>query len=203
MALLRLRNVYTVVGLIISMLVAAVLIGGIAHARPADAAEPAQRYRISLSMDGCGTLTSGSRGACVRTLQTWLNLVDNADLTVDGRFGPATGRAVREFQARFGVPATGNFGPLSRAALQRWYANLDDEYAPDKPSRAPVAVPLPCQQASTNDTCNDRIDDDVLHTSFGDSLLKSLACNGLGAVVGRFNFLAGFVTAVVCDVLLS
>lgn len=203
--LLKLRKVNKFAGVVMSLVLAVGLIGVVGFSRPADAAVSApgdRHYEVSLSMSECGTLARGSRGPCVRTLQTWLDIVDGADLAIDGRFGPTTERAVRTFQRRFGVPATGRFGPLSRAALRDWYSQLDDEYAPDTSSGAHVTVPLPCQQASANDSCNDALPAERLHTSFGGTVLKSLACNGLGALVGRFNFVAGILTSVVCDVYL-
>ncbi len=44
------------------------------------------------------TVKKGSKGADVKTLQTMLNAVDNAGLTVDGDFGSATLTAVKKGQ---------------------------------------------------------------------------------------------------------
>lgn len=59
-----------------------------------------------------GTLSQGSGGAGVRTLQTWLNgISDNypliPKLAVDGIFGEKTREAVRLFQQIFNMPVTG------------------------------------------------------------------------------------------------
>ncbi len=59
-----------------------------------------------------GVLSTGSRGAGVRTLQTWLNgISDNFPLiprlAVDGIFGEKTKEAVRVFQKIFNMPVTG------------------------------------------------------------------------------------------------
>ena len=58
------------------------------------------------------TLSQGSFGAPVRTIQEQLNAVSNAyplipKLAVDGIFGPATAEAVRLFQDIFDLPETG------------------------------------------------------------------------------------------------
>lgn len=39
--------------------------------------------------------------------------------TISGYFGPATREAVRRFQRDHGIPTTGNYGPLTRAAMAR------------------------------------------------------------------------------------
>lgn len=55
----------------------------------------------------------------VRSLQQSLNdLGANPRLTVDGRFGPATRRAVKEFQALAGIGADGIPGPVTMAAIK-------------------------------------------------------------------------------------
>lgn len=52
-------------------------------------------------------LKSGSRGVAVSTLQSLLNHFSSAGLTVDGIFGQATDRAVRNWQTRAGRGVTG------------------------------------------------------------------------------------------------
>jgi hypothetical protein len=61
-------------------------------------------------------LRRGSRGAEVRRIQEWLCL-GGWSVRVDGAFGPATERAVRDFQAASGLAADGLAGPRTFAAL--------------------------------------------------------------------------------------
>lgn len=53
----------------------------------------------------------------VRYLQQLLNAVDNAGLTVDGDFGPATRQAVINFQKKYGLQADGTVGNETRPKL--------------------------------------------------------------------------------------
>ncbi len=58
------------------------------------------------------TLEEGSSGAKVRQMQEQLNVIAGAypalpKINADGIYGPATARAVREFQSVFGLPVTG------------------------------------------------------------------------------------------------
>ena len=57
-------------------------------------------------------LEVGSRGSKVRQMQEELNTIAGAypalpKIDADGIFGPATRKAVRDFQSVFGLPATG------------------------------------------------------------------------------------------------
>lgn len=66
------------------------------------------------------TLEEGSSGAKVRQMQEQLNVIAGAypalpKINADGIFGPATKKAVKEFQSVFGLPATG------RVDYPTWY----------------------------------------------------------------------------------
>ncbi|WP_030245104.1 peptidoglycan-binding protein [Streptomyces sp. NRRL S-350] len=65
----------------------------------------------------CGTLQTGASGPCVTTLQTMLNTFNAGRLTVDGQFGPATGTAVRNFQAAHALTIDGIVGTAVKNAL--------------------------------------------------------------------------------------
>lgn len=67
-------------------------------------------------------LRRGSTGSRVRNLQRGLNKAFPAysRLAVDGSFGPATERVVKEFQRRVGLEPDGSVGPLTEPALARY-----------------------------------------------------------------------------------
>jgi hypothetical protein len=64
-------------------------------------------------------LRRGVKGNVVRSLQSGLNRVFPlySHLAVDGDFGPATERVVREFQHRSHISVDGVVGPVTRAKL--------------------------------------------------------------------------------------
>ncbi len=62
-------------------------------------------------------LQYGATGSDVVWLQQSLNIVINANLDLDGSFGPATRNAVLNYQSRFGLSVDGSFGPSSRARM--------------------------------------------------------------------------------------
>ncbi|MGW3045257.1 peptidoglycan-binding domain-containing protein [Kitasatospora sp. NPDC001159] len=64
----------------------------------------------------CATMSLGSSGACVYTLQSALNGF-GAGIGVDGQFGPGTDTAVRNFQSSHGLVSDGIVGPATKAAL--------------------------------------------------------------------------------------
>jgi hypothetical protein len=53
----------------------------------------------------------------VRNIQRALNSLIGAGLSVDGRYGPLTTQAIRNFQSRVGLPATGVVDSATRARL--------------------------------------------------------------------------------------
>jgi hypothetical protein len=68
---------------------------------------------------GRSTLQMGSRGPEVESLQLFLNRVfpSYSKLVVDGVFGAATDKVVREFQRRSGLTPDGIVGPVTWAKL--------------------------------------------------------------------------------------
>ncbi|MGD7787296.1 C40 family peptidase [Propionibacteriaceae bacterium Y1700] len=62
-------------------------------------------------------LKKGSAGSAVKSAQCLLNSKDKAGLKVDGKFGPATDRAVRNFQRAKGLAVDGVVGPKTWAKL--------------------------------------------------------------------------------------
>lgn len=63
-----------------------------------------------------GSLKRGSKGAKVKELQTKLNKVGN-NLVVDGSFGSATEKAVKDFQKKYGLAVDGIVGPNTTKKL--------------------------------------------------------------------------------------
>jgi peptidoglycan hydrolase-like protein with peptidoglycan-binding domain len=124
------RAVVTIIAL--AAVVASML--AIAPAADADADEP---QRITLAMSECGVMAVGVTGTCIISLQSWLNIFDNAGLVVDGKFGPATEAAVRNFQLKHGLDADGRFGDHSRNALRGEYQYMMEHSVPS-PKPAPL-----------------------------------------------------------------
>ena len=87
------------------------------------------------------TLSYGARGEAVRTLQSSLN-AKGASINVDGRFGPATSRAVRSFQSAQGLAVDGVVGRATWAALGSAPAPA--------PAKSSASTPAPAPSASGN-----------------------------------------------------
>lgn len=87
-----------------------------AHARGAGGLPPApvppptteRRTTVDVSLP---ILRSGSRGQHVEVAQSLLNIKGKQGLRVDGDFGPATHRAVENWQRYFGMGVDGTIGP--------------------------------------------------------------------------------------------
>lgn len=77
--------------------------------------------QISVPAAAYSTVQSGSKGSDVRNLQTMLNAVNSAGLTVDGSYGPACVQAVKNYQSKKGLTADGICGPKTWAALEADY----------------------------------------------------------------------------------
>lgn len=60
-----------------------------------------------------GYIKQGDKGDNVKKLQQFLNWCINAKLNVDGSFGPATLKAVKEYQKKYGLTVDGFFGKKS------------------------------------------------------------------------------------------
>lgn len=83
----------------------------------------------SILADGfgnAGTVREGDRGNSVRLWQRALNLVSDAKLSEDGAFGPATKRAVVNFQRAVGIATDGVAGSLSRWWMATALQNIRD-----------------------------------------------------------------------------
>ena len=77
--------------------------------------------QVSTSAATYSTVSKGSYGDDVKTLQTMLNKVQNAGLVVDGDFGNGTLTAVKNFQKANGLDVDGIVGPATWAALTAQY----------------------------------------------------------------------------------
>lgn len=71
------------------------------------------------------TIRNGSQGQDVRTLQTMLNAVMNAGLSVDGICGAKTVAAVKNFQKAYALSVDGVCGKNTWAKLEEVYHNGD------------------------------------------------------------------------------
>lgn len=83
-------------------------------------------------------LHRGSTGGAVRQLQGDLARVGVNAGGADGQYGPQTERAVKQFQAQWGLSTDGAYGPSTRAALNRALAG---ERAPHPNAQAPSGQP--------------------------------------------------------------
>ncbi|WP_414641263.1 LysM peptidoglycan-binding domain-containing protein [Archangium sp.] len=81
-----------------------------------------------------GDLEKGARGPAVEQLQKALvkaGTMTQAEMnTGPGVFGPKTEAALKEFQAKHGVPNTGYYGPLTRAAFEKLGAKVGGSAGP-------------------------------------------------------------------------
>lgn len=72
---------------------------------------------MASSNPGQPTIAPGATGDAVRRAQRALRRTPNLSLAVDGAFGPATERAVKDFQEGAGLVVDGIVGPQTWGAL--------------------------------------------------------------------------------------
>ncbi|MDP1823985.1 MAG: peptidoglycan-binding protein [Archangium sp.] len=103
------------------------------------------------------TLSIGSRGTSVRTLQQKLQTAGFSPGGVDGVFGRRTEQSVRAFQQSRGLEVDGKVGPQTLRALRDGFDPAPS--SPTNPRRpAPVEPTQPRPQAGTNLTATfDRV----------------------------------------------
>lgn len=66
-------------------------------------------------------LKSGSKGTAVTELQEALIGVGFLKVSANGMYGPATTKAVKDFQKKYNITQTGTIGPKTRAKLKELY----------------------------------------------------------------------------------
>jgi len=94
-------------------------------AAPAPAAETPAPAAAEPAAAAVETKDGADKGDKTQWLQNALNqLGADPKLTVDGRFGPATRRAVMKFQTTAGIPADGKAGPATEAAIKEKLAKV-------------------------------------------------------------------------------
>jgi hypothetical protein len=157
-----------------TILVLIAIVAGMFLAVPTASADN-NSYQITIDMSECGVMAVGVTGTCIVSLQTWLNIFDRAGLVVDGKFGPATKVAVKNFQRRRGLFPDGRFGNASRAALRLEYDDML-AHSVDSPKPNPRTI---CDM-STGRYC----DKGAVVPGFNGGDHQTLFCEGVGIVVG-------------------
>ncbi|MFE7836765.1 peptidoglycan-binding protein [Streptomyces sp. NPDC057474] len=180
-------------GRVVAPALAIALVGGVGVAVAAPSSSSETEYKVTLEMSECDLMAVGVTGSCIRSLQTWLNISDGANLVVDGVFGPETKSAVIHFQKRFGLVPDGIFGDNSRNALKGWYYDMTQNSVPTPRPGAPAAVPLDSGRV-----------EEGLNSGMGYTVVTAIACGGVGLVAGFLTTPAGgFGASLACDILLD
>jgi len=102
--------------------------------------KPSQMELVSI-------LNEGDRGTEVRQLQTDLNKL-GYKLEVDGIFGPATDKAVEDFQRKNKLAVDGAVGPNTSSSLAKAIANLSKPKPDNKPVSTRKVLQLPASADS-------------------------------------------------------
>jgi peptidoglycan hydrolase-like protein with peptidoglycan-binding domain len=157
------------------------ILAGILAITPAASAEDS--YRITIDMAECDVMAVGVIGTCIISLQTWLNIFEKAGLVVDGKFGPATEAAVKNFQRNHGLDPDGRFGNFSRNALRGEYQDM-------MANSVPSPKPAPLCNTATGEGCD--LGEAVPGLNGG--IIQTLFCEGIDRRLG---------IGVFCDVVLE
>ncbi len=135
----------------------------------------------SASMSWSRSLKVGSRGADVKDLQVFLNMCADSKVANSGAgspgmessyFGPATKAAVIKWQAARGVtPASGLFGPLSRAKAAALQASTDvcgggQQNNNNNNQSGPVTVSLSQDNPAAGTIVAGQATADLMHVTF-------------------------------------
>jgi hypothetical protein len=96
-------------------------------------------------------LSPGNRGDAVRELQTLLRQDKTMypEGIVNGVFGPATTRAVKKFQKKYGISQTGTTGPLTRTKLMQVFGG--------QKSGGAVPAPKPATPSANTQALQDQL----------------------------------------------
>ncbi|MEG4641421.1 N-acetylmuramidase domain-containing protein [Paracoccus sp. APAP_BH8] len=118
-------------------------------------------------------LRSGDKGAAVKRLQYALGI------DVDGKFGPATDKAVREFQQRHGLPVDGIVGRRTWEALEGYSGvrPVKQAAAQDRIAKASEMVALASTAAGSVATVGGALPESSLNL-----LIIAAAVIGIGAL---------------------
>jgi g-D-glutamyl-meso-diaminopimelate peptidase len=84
-----------------------------------------KKKRFSAEVERLRVLKLGSSGNDVAEVQSVFRRIGFDPGAADGRFGPQTQQAVREFQSRFGLAQDGIIGPLTWRILGRYLLGYD------------------------------------------------------------------------------
>ena len=104
--------------------------------QPAVPSDPAKREEFYSELPHPGVLSKGARGPAVEAMQWALTRAGFA-AGIDGAFGPATERSVKEFQAAKGMTVDGLVGPKTWAAL----GLMSDDGSPRENVTTPTGKP--------------------------------------------------------------
>ena len=76
---------------------------------------------LTVTASAYSTVKYGANNNDVKTMQTMLNTVMNSNLSVDGKFGPATLSALKSYQKSSSLQVDGICGPKTWEKLEKDY----------------------------------------------------------------------------------